>query len=944
MKISNASKKVLASALSAAMVVAFAPTVAFGAVAGNTVTVEFDVNGGSIPATAAAGTQGIQASKTYTVAKKGGDAAKGEITLDQTAIDQYVDADGYAFSGWWYDADNDGKIKADNTETFAKDGAVEVTNVTAGSTIKLVAQYAVPAVTADVAHSVISKTEASNAIKFSVSAASALTDAAYTLEVAGPDGSIYTKAIQGSELAGITDVNLKFNSAASKAAYDATTAASPVVTAAAAVKAGKYTATLKAGDKVVSSSEAEVTEVSLSAVGNSANNGTFQNGDKYANTQKVLALVGATYTSVFAQVKTDSVDVVPGKTDKNQSVSDNEAKDNDDKAFAGYAKGGKTLASYSTGSFTVVDAGSTTEPVVAAGDKLEAVYDYARVEGLAFTNNTLTLTAAGLDTSKYEYAATVNGNEMAASGSTFTFTTGTAKLPVGEYTATLTATKKSDKSTSTVGTAKVTVVKVNYDLGEGKVKDAGKDKFASYYTTADAKIVALPVVSAGADYTAPEGKVLDGWMLDGKKADAAKTVAGTGTDFVVTISANWVESNKAAAPTYTYSNGTLTFAQANGADYAIKYGTASANGAYNGGAVTVAKDGTSVIYAATVVADNVKNPKLDVTGAETVVFGYAKTGIGAAYTSNSALKIVEDFADSALGVKTAASSATKPQYYSDVLTTVKKAGSDAVKATGYASEKDWDKAVLAQEKTVVEAVAANATETLTGMKTAVKSADGKTYTYVSDADFAVAKANIDAVVSAFDKNNDADANNNVAKVNDVTLSDAASYAQAITKAVNGAHKTTVAAADADAAKAVTDQLKAAKTAAELEAALNAYAALTDAQKNLVASADVAAAQNALSAAQLAEAQDEAAIAAVKGKTVKAKAKKASKSSLKVVTSKSGAKSTFKKTSGNSKVKVYKSGKIVVKKGLKAGKKYTVKVKATVGTQTKTVKVIVKVAK
>ena len=88
----------------------------------------------------------------------------------------------------------------------------------------------------------------------------------------------------------------------------------------------------------------------------------------------------------------------------------------------------------------------------------------------------------------------------------------------------------------------------------------------------------------------------------------------------------------------------------------------------------------------------------------------------------------------------------------------------------------------------------------------------------------------------------------------------------------------------------------------------------------------------------------AAIAAVKGKTVKAKAKKATKSSLKVVTSKSGAKSTFKKTSGNKKVTVSKSGKIVVKKGLKAGKKYTVKVKATVGASTKTVKVVVKVAK
>ena len=49
MKISSASKKVLASALSAAMVVAFAPTVAFGkAWTGTTpVTVHYDVNGGT---------------------------------------------------------------------------------------------------------------------------------------------------------------------------------------------------------------------------------------------------------------------------------------------------------------------------------------------------------------------------------------------------------------------------------------------------------------------------------------------------------------------------------------------------------------------------------------------------------------------------------------------------------------------------------------------------------------------------------------------------------------------------------------------------------------------------------------------------------------------------------------------------------------------------------
>ena len=47
MKISNASKKVLASALSAAMVVAFAPTVALGAPTADKIKVSFNPNGGA---------------------------------------------------------------------------------------------------------------------------------------------------------------------------------------------------------------------------------------------------------------------------------------------------------------------------------------------------------------------------------------------------------------------------------------------------------------------------------------------------------------------------------------------------------------------------------------------------------------------------------------------------------------------------------------------------------------------------------------------------------------------------------------------------------------------------------------------------------------------------------------------------------------------------------
>ena len=67
MKISNASKKVLASALSAAMVVAFAPTVAFGAQGGanHKITVEYDLAGGYDSAT---DTQTQVKNAEYTVA------------------------------------------------------------------------------------------------------------------------------------------------------------------------------------------------------------------------------------------------------------------------------------------------------------------------------------------------------------------------------------------------------------------------------------------------------------------------------------------------------------------------------------------------------------------------------------------------------------------------------------------------------------------------------------------------------------------------------------------------------------------------------------------------------------------------------------------------------------------------------------------------------------
>ena len=103
---------------------------------------------------------------------------------------------------------------------------------------------------------------------------------------------------------------------------------------------------------------------------------------------------------------------------------------------------------------------------------------------------------------------------------------------------------------------------------------------------------------------------------------------------------------------------------------------------------------------------------------------------------------------------------------------------------------------------------------------------------------------------------------------------------------------------------------------------------------------------AKAAAAVKDAQDEAAVAKTRdaSKTVKAgkngKTTKKQSVTLKKITSKSGAKVTYKKSSGSSKVSV-KSGKAYLAKGVKKGT-YKATVKATCGTQTAKIKVTFKV--
>ena len=123
MKISSASKKVLASALSAAMVVAFAPTVAFGAQEGQTLKVSYDLAGGT---DANAGNQDAVKDGDLTVNSQNkvslADGTALKLVSDDASTADVVE--GYEFASWevYADTDKDGAIDT------SKDTPVTVTN------------------------------------------------------------------------------------------------------------------------------------------------------------------------------------------------------------------------------------------------------------------------------------------------------------------------------------------------------------------------------------------------------------------------------------------------------------------------------------------------------------------------------------------------------------------------------------------------------------------------------------------------------------------------------------------------------------------------------------------------------------------------------------------------------------------------------------------------
>ena len=858
MKISNASKKVLASALSAAMVVAFAPTVAFGAQEGMKLKVNYDFAGGV--ESAAAGTQGLKTAEELVV------DSSNEVTFQTVAtgalqLNSGTKADGtpdgYEFASWnvWADTNKDGKIVKEGTDKDLEISGQGVSDAKIDSSTPLyaTATYA----TAKLSSASVNIDQANGKLLFSADKTTEKCIGTAKFVVTSPSGAKTEKGALSSEKL--------------------------------AAEVGTWTVELVDGNGIVLDAQKYY-------VGNVVmTGGAYKNWDgsgKDVTTQTVWYLASAEQS---AAKYVNSAD--------NKREHTTATKINEDGSLSKITANGYYTAKGEWMSDITIKAGEKG----AVSTAVTADYNdgAAEIKGLNF------------DKATGQIKAVISGNVSA-------WANAAALKDVAENT--------TDGYYFVVKNAKGEVVAETAKTGDKGTVISG------------AKTMTISASEAGV-YTATLYK------LTAKSSTVGDTTPGT-MEAVSTATVE-IADDYAAAPTWSYTakykadgtvdGGTLVLTNNAGDAYDVMYGTTSAASKYDaakGGIAVAAGGATNYVFKAAIKDTKATEKK---ASKEVTLVGYSqalsdfKTAAGSFNLKTVNGKVGAYYVDNA-DVKAAVKAAEKT--FTDKGFAEKTAqAADATKA--------WAPVTVAAEQSVVDAVAGVAKAELAKYAAGVASADGKKVTVLSAADYDAAVKAVEAVSAAYAANHDGDKGNNVAKVNDVALSTAiATYVDAVEADLKAGVKKAESfkAEDVAAAKAVTEQLKAAKTGDEAKAAIEAYGKLSNEAKKLIAAADIAAVQDVITKAELAEAQDEAAIAAVKGKTVKAKAKKATKSSLKVVTSKSGAKSTFKKTSGNSKVKVYKSGKIVVKKGLKAGKKYTVKVKATVGASTKTVKVIVKVAK
>ena len=946
MKISSVSKKVLASALSAAMVVAFAPTVAFGAQApltdptnpvqtSDTVAVTYDINGGAIDSNSSYTTLAAETAKVYTA------GGKSYVKIDKTAnVSPYAvnsaiaKKQGVNASEWFVDTDSDG-IYDESEYAVNANGWVEVEAGTTALTLK--AYYATPSITT--ADDSVFKVLGTATIGTSVTAKGLTRKTFYTATLVDPAGTV----IAASDPTKCTNANAQAFTLAETSAYTA-----------ASYKLAKGDYTLK------------VTE-----------NGKTEPVIAKAYTVVELTLAPGVY-GTFDSSATTSV-LITKDTKIDASLLGNLSKPNSDGGFAptGWEADGAAVTANSSFKKDTV---------------LTAVYDNPQVSAVTF--DATTYTAAGKGTlaleadnlpiptgeATYHFTVTgpngfskvikndgtnnpitaVNGTKLGTAKCSATLTFGADyesyaavanKLEAGTYTVSVALVANEGKTLNdadkkvSVTSKSVSLAAVSYDLGAGAwdTTDAAKNaqkaqKTLAVVGTSISTIKgALTVQLTDTNIKATDTlQTIDYTTIDGVKYSKIdkETVGADGVKVAVVYAAS-----KAALPAVTFAS--------NGTGYIATIAAAAGT--------TVTYDVNDTTYKALGADNQVKLAATDTlniksaAGTKTNTVAY----VGCSDATTNPLSAVSQFATGIANGTTSTSAANKPVRYGDTLTTLKADSEAVIKGIGFATANGWKEAVAAEKKAILDKAAALEVANIEAAKALVKGADGK-YTYVAGVDAAKAEAAVAQVIADFQgltnvalgKAKTYTAKSKYDTTNLVTAAGTGSQYAAAMKIAATATKTTVAADVAEPAIAVSGQLAAAKTAAEAQAAIEAYNKLTAAQKALVSAADLAAAEAVVAAAAVKDAQDDAAVSKTRdaSKTVKAgkngKTTKKQSVTLKKITSKSGAKVTYKKSSGSSKISV-KSGKAYLAKGVKKGT-YKATVKATCGTQTAKIKVTFKV--
>ena len=958
MKISSASKKVLASALSAAMVVAFAPTVAFAAPAVN--------DAGKIHFITATGANAAitDAGKTLKdvnfVLSNDDDMVTGDIDASNAAYYTYYGAD---IVGWGYDVNGDGKYTPSDKDSKDKAAEGTATSITSfvpdedtfsnGGTINMVAIYDLATLGA-VDTTILQKAAQTDAATaFSVATAGAKSaDSAMKLTVKkGSDTLVNAQPLTIAKGAkGYVDVLLAAGKNADKAGtVDGTTA----YIDAAKYGAGEYTFTIENAKGYTSTATAKIGTVTFTNGGDGSiliNEGTEVSLLAEAGTNKTLTDDLVTeIKKVFAMTGAGKYNSETGAKDDDKYVwatadgvvVSNKTKVTGDLALSpvyGFVQKADTMAL--VGAQKKLTFGLNNTINIAAKTATEGVKSVAvSVQGPAGTILSMKKEAgdAAVDAFNADVALTFGSTANTADAWAAAAVT-TQKLAAGTYTATYTVTDADGVSkTYSSSVELVTFTVVTGDeitpLTAAQLKTIpglvakGQTMDTAYYEDTKAHSFVLPGTKKTSTKTVKEWavsgltKVADGKALE--KVDAGSDLLDITTDVYkvtgpVTVTAVYKDA-KAALPAVSVSGTTVTLTAAEGT--IAQYKTTGGWIDYTGPFTLAATDKT--FYVAASKAGLETNPatynRYDVyNGAQAKVKTFAVT-LGQANT-----RVASNYAANDESYKAAVAAADAK-----------------IVAVGFAT--DWTAAMNEAKGDLVAALAATEKADLAKLNAGVLAENG-TMSKISDAAYATACADLDKLVAAWAANTDKDDKNDVAVYGVDKTVDPVNYKLAAVKVADDAvaKKTVYKKADVDAAAAVSAQLKDPKTAA---AGLEAFAALTSTQKELVSTADVAAAEAAVAQAKLVAAQDKAAAAdgkaQVKGATYKIKAK--GSKTIKIAKSASGAKVTLKQVSGTKYAKV--SGtKVTLKKAAKKGKKYTIKVKAVCGattTSTVSFKVLVK---